>query len=419
MNFSRLAVLTSAVLFSGAALAAPALIPAQKTAICGKRTTCTVTAVHKAGAQQVAEIHFGLKDKPDDAPDDGCRVGDTGEKKDGGTEYWLLGAKPVQVLALCNDGYGASGVGDDTVTFANNRMTHDQNGGSAWRWSGTTVYTLSPFRAVSTDSCSFNDLGTETGTETRTDEVKFRAVVIAKNPSAKFTDDDGVGCPDTTVAMFATPKPFPAPKTVMAFPVLAPANAALFGPVPSGTTLGTCSSAISTDGKNGFVTFGQPVMANAADVRVLVIGGNNILLAQIYDPAPSKPAAGESWIAGSHLEIWAGGISPDGPLKRSDLSQVAVDLDGTVHTVGKAVAPSVRRWQVKDERGRPVTVLMLTWPDTSGFSIGAVSYSQSDSGKQARLVANTPMMRGVPVFVPDVVPMQSKCTIRNGRIDIL
>jgi hypothetical protein len=417
MRHLSLAVVAIAVAFSCAAIAAPSLLPAQKSAICGKRTTCAVTAVHNAGALQVVEVHFGLKDKSGDAPDDGCTLDDS-EKKDGGTEYWLLGAKPVQVLALCNDGYGAAGVGEDTVTFASNRMTHQQEGGSAWRWSNTTVYSLSPFRALSTDGCSYNDLGSDTGTETRTDEVKFRAVLIAKNPAAKWGDNDDMSCVDATPAMFATPKPAPTAKTVMAFPVLSPANAAQFGPVPKGTTLGACSSTISTDGKNGFVTFGRPAAASAADVRVLAIGNSNSLIAQIYDPVPSKPAPGKSWIAGSHLEVWGGGISAAGPLKRSDLSQVAVDLDGTVHVVGKAAAPVVRHWQAKDEQGRPVTVLMLAWADDSGFSVGAVSYSQSDNGKQARLVSNTPMTRGVPLFVPDVTPMQSKCAIRNARIEV-
>jgi hypothetical protein len=418
MKYLSRAIIVIAAVFSCAAIAAPSLPPAQKTAICGKRTTCAVTAVHAAGAMQVAEVHLGLKDKSADAPDAGCDTVVTGSKGNGGTEYWLLGAKPLQLLALCNDGYGAAGVGEDDVSFANNRMTHQQVGGSADRWSNTTVYSLSPFRAISTDGCSFNDTGPETGTETRTDEMKFRAVVIAKDPSAKYGDNDGMGCPDTTAAMFATPKQFPAPKTVMAFPVLAPANAAQFGAVPNGTTLGTCSSTLSTDGKNGFVTFGQPAAANVADVRLLAIGGNNVLIAQIYDPAPSKPAPGKSWIAGSHLEIWAGGVGNNGPLKRADLSQVAVDLDGTVHVVGKAAAPTVRHWQAKDAQGRPVTVLMMTWADDAGFFVGAVSYSQSENGKQVRLVTNAPMTRGVPVFIPDVVPMQSSCAIKNARIDV-
>jgi hypothetical protein len=418
MIIFRVVALVSAVVLSGAALAAPSLTAAQKVAICGKRTTCAVTDIDAAGAQSVAEVHFGLKDKPDDAPDDGCLVDDNGPK-DGGTEYWLLGAKPVQVLALCNDGYGSAGLGEDTVSFANNRMMHDQNGGSADRWSNTTVYTLSPFRAISTDGCSFNDTGPNTGSEMHTDEVKFRAVVVAKDPSAQYGDNDDMGCPDTTPAMFAAPKPFPAPKTIMALPVPAPANGAQFGPVPSGTTLGSCSSDLSTDGKNGFVTFGRPAQANAADMRLLALGDDgDALIAQIYDPAPSKPAAGKSWIAGSHLEIWAGGVDPSSPLKRSKLSQVAVDLDGTVHVVGKAAAPTVQHWQAKDGLGRPVTVLMLTWADGDAFFVGAVSYSQSDNGRQGRLVTNAPMVRGVPVYIPDAVSMQSKCAIRNGRIEI-
>jgi hypothetical protein len=420
MNILRFAVLASAVVFSGLALAAaPSVAPAQKAAICGKRTTCAVTAVHAAGALQVAEVHLGIKDKSADAPDAGCDAEMTGSEGNGGTEYWLLGAKPVKVLALCNDGYGAAGVGEDTVTFGNNRMTHEQSGGSNWRWSSTTVYTLSPFREISTDGCSYNDMGTDTGTQTVTDEVKFRAVVIAKSPAAHFGDNDGMGCADTTPAMFATPKPFPTPTTVMAFPVLEPANSVEFGAVPDGTTLGRCSSILSTDGKNGFVTFGNAVTANAADMRVLALGNGSVLLAEIYDPTPSKPLPGKSWIGGSHLEIWGGGISLGaGPMKRKDLSQVAVDLDGTVHVVGKAAAPTVRRWQAKDEQGRPVTVLMLTWSDESGFFVGAVSYSQSDNGKQARLVSNTAMTRGVPVFVPDVVPMTSNCAIKGGRIEV-
>jgi hypothetical protein len=409
-----IAVATAALSQAAASVSIPA---PQKAAICGKRASCIVTAMHKAGGASVAEVHFGLKDKPDDAPDNGCML-DSYDKHDGGTEYWLLGAAPLKLLALCNDGYGAAGVGEDHVKFGDNRMTHDEVGGSAWRWQSTEVFSLTPFRALSTDGCSFNDLGPDTGTQTVTDEVKFRATVIAKNPSAHFADDDGVGCPDTTPAMFAKPKPYPAPKTVMAFPVLAPENNALFQ-VPAGTTLGSCSTSLGTDGKSGFVTFGKPAAAGqAVELRLLSVNAGKTLIAQIYDPTPAKALPGKSWIGGSHLEVWAGGVdTSSGALKRRDLSQVAVDLDGTVHTVGKAVAPQVTRWQAKDARGRPVIVLLLSWSDASAFFVGGVSYSQSDNGKQARLVANTPLEHGVPVFVPDVVAMQGKCAIKNGRIE--
>lgn len=412
-----LAIAMIAALFSCAAVAAVSIPADQKSAICGKRATCAVTALHKAGAQFVAEIHFGLKDKPDDAPDDGCIADINSQKKDGGTEYWLLGAKPLKLLALCNDGYGAAGVGEDDVSFASNRMTAIQSGGSAWRWSNTTVYSLVPFRALSTDGCSYNDLGSDTGTQTVTDEVKFRAWIIAKNPGAHWGDNDSMACLDTKPAMFANPKPYPVAKGVMALPVVSPADNVMFT-VPNGTTLGTCSSMLSTDGKSGFVTFGTPAANGAAEAHLVAYRAGQAIIAQIYDPAPSKPAPGKSWIGGSHLEIWAGGLDPTGALKRSDLSQVAVDLDGTVHAVGKAPAPQVTHWQAKDDQGRPVTVLQMVWPDTASFNIGAVSYSQSDNGKQARLVANTPMEHGVPVYVPLAVTMQSKCAVRNGRLDV-
>lgn len=420
MRRLSLAIVAVAALFSCAALAAVSIAPDQKAAICGKRATCAVTAMHKAGSASVAELHFGLKDKPGDAPDDGCIMDINSEKKDGGTEYWMLGAKPLKLLALCNDGYGAAGMGEDTVTFGNNRMEAQQSGGSAWRWSNTTVYSLSPFRVLSTDGCSYNDTGPETGTETVTDEVKFRAVIIAKNPSAQWGDNDSMACLDTKPAMFAAPNPYPVPKGVMAFPAVTPAEGALdFANVADGTALGTCATTLSTDGKSGFLTFGQSASANAAYVRILAPTGSSLLL-QVYDPVAAKAPAGKSWIAGSHVEVWAStSFDAPGPLKRSDLSQVAIDLDGTMHVVGKAEAPKVRHWQAKNENGKPVTVLMLNWADGSAFAVGtAISYSQAEGGKQARLVANTPMVHGVPVYIPGIVGLQERCSVKSGRLTV-
>jgi hypothetical protein len=414
----RVAIFAVACFVSCAAAAAVSIPADQKAAICGKRATCAVTALHKAGVQTVAEIHFGLKDKPDDAPDDGCIMDINGDKKDGGTEYWLLGAKPLKLLALCNDGYGAAGMGQDDVSFGNNRMTHMQNGGSNWRWSNTTVYSLVPLRALSTDGCSFNDTGPDTGTETVTDEVKFKAAEIAKNPSASWGENDSMACLDTTPAMFANPKPYPVAKGVMALPVVSPADNATFA-VPPGAALGTCASSLSTDGKSGFVTFGKPAAANeAADVRLLALDNAETLIAQIYDPAPAKAAPGKSWIGGSHLEMWSGDLDNSDPPTRSNLLQVAINLDGTVHAVGKAPVPKVTRWQAKDDKGRPVTVLRIAWADTDSFFVGAVSYSQSSNGKQARLVANTPMEHGVPAFMPATTPMQGTCVVKGAQVEI-
>src|SRR5262249_17736860 len=106
----------------GASTLGADLPPDLRAAICGKRATCSIAAVSDAGRgpgdvkQAVVEARFGVADKLDSAPDDGCRT--DGDNNDGGREFWLLqGAEPPKLLlSLCNDGYGAADVGEDEVT---------------------------------------------------------------------------------------------------------------------------------------------------------------------------------------------------------------------------------------------------------------------------------------------------------------
>ena len=105
-----------------------------KPAICGSRSTCAVTTLKPAGHAEagttlmVAEVQLGIADAPD--PQTGCRG--EGEANDGGQEYWLVEGNdpPRLLLELCNDGYGAGGVGEDEVTIGDNRLSHFQAGGS-------------------------------------------------------------------------------------------------------------------------------------------------------------------------------------------------------------------------------------------------------------------------------------------------
>src|SRR5215475_8053469 len=121
-----------------------------KSLICGTRSTCRMTTLQSAGKSDagtpllVAELHFGLADKPKDGPEEGCRTGN--DDNDGGVEYWLVeGDKaPRLLLALCNDGYGAAGVGYDEVHIGPNRFTHLQDGGSNDRWENIDTISLSP-----------------------------------------------------------------------------------------------------------------------------------------------------------------------------------------------------------------------------------------------------------------------------------
>jgi hypothetical protein len=422
MNIFRLLCVGAIFVVSGTASATPLLTAPQKAAICGKRSTCKLVAIHPAGKLQVAEVLFGVKDKPNDAPDEGCKTASGDDPANGGTEYWLLnGAKPINVLSLCNDGYGAAGMGEDSVTFSNNRMVHLQNGGSSWRWDSTDTYSLAPFRLLTQSSCSFHNVEPATGTVAQVDFVHFRAAEIRKNPAAKWSDDeDTIGCPDVKPAAFANLKPIPAARLVADYPLLMPGNAndPALQTIPDGTTLGSCAITLSTDGANGFLTFGAAAdAAHAAWMQALAIDSKRLML-QIFDPLAAPAPPGESWIGGAHAEVWQSNtydVSQGAP-KRSELGQIAIDLDGTVHMLGQAQQPIVKHWIATDEKGRRVTVLLLTWPND--VLTAALSYSQAENGKQARLVTTVPMARGVPMAMSTIFGMQNECSLRGGRLEL-
>lgn len=51
-----------------------------------------------------------------------------------------------ELFSLCNDGNGAAGVGEDTVTIGDDSLEHASSGGSNWRWSSTRRFELAPLR---------------------------------------------------------------------------------------------------------------------------------------------------------------------------------------------------------------------------------------------------------------------------------
>jgi hypothetical protein len=417
------------------------LTPAQQSAICGARPTCTVGNAYDGGrasggaALAVIEIHLGLKDKPDDAPDDGCRAADD-DKRDGGVEYWLLdgSAPPKRLLKFCNDGYGAADIGEDKVTVGPNRLVHWRAGGSAWRWESTVTYTLAPWRAVGERDCSFNDLSADNGTLTDIDYLAMRSRSIAKDSG--HSSDDSVGCPQWPASALQHFTPQPATGLLGAYDILVPNLGSSDQPpkIPAGTTIGDCGAAMSTTGANGFVVFGKRASAaNAAEVRVVALSQNTLLI-QIFDPLADSNtgAAPRSWIDLPHVEIWTSHDTEPGHtrLPLSTLSQVAVDLSGNVHAgVGRHDAPPmVERWQAHDGSNRPVVVLPLKWANDMQFLGGVgVVYSQAERGRQTRLIANTGIVNNRPLYLPDIVSMPNvdiapppgKCRIDNGRLSMV
>lgn len=430
------------------AAAAAGPTPAQTDAICGTRTTCTVGKSYDGGraangtALSVVEIHLGLKDKPDDAPDDGCHAADD-DKRDGGVEYWRLGggAQPARLLKFCNDGYGAADVGEDKVTVGPDRLVHWRAGGSAWRWESTVTYTLAPWRAAGEEDCSYNDLSADNGTLTDIDYLTLRARSIAKESGHQSGDaDDSVGCPAWPAGALSHFTPQPGPGVLGAYDVLVPN---IIGPnpsggdtpkIPAGTAIGGCGTAMSSAGANGFVVFGKPAPAEkAAQIRVLALSMSSLLI-QVFDPLAGSGggAAPHSWIDLPHVEIWTSHDTDSARtrLPPGKLSQLAVDLSGNLHAgVGRQGAPpTVAHWQARDADNRPVTVMLLTWADDTQLLGGVgVVYSQAEHGRQARLVANTGIVNNRPLYLPDIVslpngdvePQPGKCSIRDGRLSMV
>lgn len=409
---------------------------AQVSAICQARSTCTIGKSHDAGkspagsALTVVEVRLGLKDKPEDSGD-GCRAGD---KLDGGIEYWLLDgtAAPQEVLKLCNDGYGAAGVGEDEVTIGPNRLVHDQSGGSAWRWDASYTFTLSPSRLIAERDCSYHNALPGSGTTTDIDYRTMTVRSIAKDSASK---SDEIGCPDWPAGASERFTPQPATGVFGAYDIIGPflGDDPDASRIPSGIAIGDCVPAMTTAGANGFIVYGKPaVAAQAAEIRTVAQQFNSLVI-QVYDPtAAGQPApAGGSWINLPHLEIWVGRNSEylRTRLPLHDLSQIGVDLNGRVYQgLGeKEPMPSVERWQARDESGRPVTVLRLTWADQYALLRGvALVYSQADAGRQARLVATTGIVNNLPLYMPDIIsisrretgPQPGRCVVRDGRLSI-
>jgi hypothetical protein len=418
-----LAALLAIILLLGAigsALAAD-LTPEETKLLCQERPTCALVAVRDAGTGEkgerlrIADLVFGLADIPNYFPQEGCRSTDAAleamDRMDGGREIWLLAdnAQPVKLLPLCNDGYGSAMMGFDDITIADNRLTHTQGGGSAWRWTVNRTFQLSPLALIAEDSCSYHNAAPNTGAFMAVDRRTLEARAYAPAPRDDWSDAE-IGCP-TPVVDFQKPlEPQPEPDVVAAYAVPVPFDLGASA-LPAGTTLGTCGLSLRSDGSKGFLIHGKPATADdAAELRVIGESTRSLLI-QIRDPLAAdatKAAAGKSWIKAPHVEIWT---ATEGELFDGDASagperqyfQIGITLDGKVETgMGEMPAlPSVTTWPGKDELGRDVTVLRVAWEDEAALVYGVgVVYSQAKDGKQQRLVSNAPILKNKPLFLP-------------------
>jgi hypothetical protein len=390
-----------------------------KPAICGARVTCTIAKLSPAGKSEsgaglaVAEVHLGIADRSD--PSDGCHDADGNE--DGGQEYWLVegSSAPRLLLKLCNDGYGAAGVGMDEITVGDNRFTHFQAGGSNDRWEASETIQLAPQKSLLIDSCSYRGTDPDTVAFTAADlagmDIRSLAIVSA---AAAGTGDEG-GCDVLKKDIAAPPKSgFLAGIDVpMPSPGQDPTKPADF---PEGTTLGGCAGRLDATAAGQALVYGKADPRRSAELRFLALGPQSLVI-QVRDSRPdqAKPA---SWIGADHLEIWTQPEPGDSYIPDpAKVTQLGIGLDGTTYDgAGKPAVPKVRRWTGADEQGRVVTVLRLDWSEEFALASGVtIAYSQGEGGKQARLWATGPIRKNRPGYLPILFPLPVACAAVDGR----
>ncbi len=190
------------------------------------------------------------------------------------------------------------------------------------------------------------------------------------------------------------------------------------GAFPDGTVLGTCAARL--EASRAFIAYGRPDPARNVELR-LVAPDQRTIVVQVRDPRPDQ-AAPASWIGSDHLEVWTT-LDFDGP-NRPDprkLTQIGAGLDGTLHPgVGKAIMPTAAHWQGRDEEGRPVKVIKLSWaPDEALVGGVTVAYSEAEGGKQTRAFANGSIVKNRPDYLPDLVAVPVTCGAVGGRWNVI
>lgn len=412
-----LRILGAAVLFTVAnAAVAAAQARTDVAPMCKDRKPCSLVAATPAGkdaqgrALIVVELNLGPKNPDNDASDErfNCRPY--------AREFWLWtagAAEPRRVLALCNDGYGASGVGEDEIKIQANRMVHSQYGGSAWRWNIGRTIELSPLRVLSEESCSYHNVNIGYSLS-RWDWQRLAGERRWYPQACKDGDKraDEKTRPDWCDARRATHRHALIPR--------------LDGAMPAGALahLGSCAAAFDESGQRGFVTFGKP-RPRGAELRVLMTSARDLVVS-VTDTAFATGAA--SWLADDHVELWIGtdqsGLScSDSKIK---LAQWAIGLDGKVHhgAGDKAGPPAVAARAARTDGGRRQVTLHIRLPAIENDYLRAVTvvFSKSEGGRQARLTATSPIRRGDETTLSSVYrlePKAARCAVRAGQLDLV
>ncbi len=255
----------------------------QAQGLCADRPGCTVREVLDAGTGAAGEsLRVAALALPSPDPSWPCRPH--------AEEYWLLASDeaPVRLLELCNDGYGAAGMGEDVVTVSANRLTHTQHGGSNWRWSQSRELQLSPLRLMAESEQGYWTVGLNES-DAHWDWRRLSGETRWWSPQC---DTPEVGPDDAGQSSYA----------FHPIPMLDPEVAETAG---TDVVLGTCALEIGPNAGTGYSIWGEPdaIFPDGGWMRVAMIAPDQLIVS-VRQRGWAAGAA--SWLHDDHLELWLG-----------------------------------------------------------------------------------------------------------------
>jgi hypothetical protein len=368
----------------------------------GGTQRCVVSSEKKAGedadhvALKVVQVSRGEKKNPEDEEVRGECSPD---------ERWLVrGTTPPEarlLLKLCNDGYGAAGVGEDVIKVAPNRLSHEQSGGSAWRWISSREFQLSPPKLLSVTSTSFHATTSQLTDETRWSWETFSG---ERTRAISLCQDDGT--PDQREE--AEPKTV---KSAMVPKLKLPTEFVDGG--WKDTALGGCAARAS------YFTYGGKGTDEDASLKVVAASDTELYLEVTDDVFTANET---KWIAGDHLELWLSEedrsssedcVGRHGP----EAFQWAIDLPSGAMRAGQGARVGLPKVELA-QKGTLVRV-KLTLPLGVWKAITVV-YSDSDDGKkQKRLIATSQFAFPQAATLGRLSTINEKfatCVVENGTL---
>ena len=375
--------------------------PNAAASLCADRPGCRVDTVQDAGSDasgsplQVAVL--ALPDADTFLP---CRPH--------AQEYWVLaeGRAPEQILGLCNDGYGAARLGEDRVRVGDNRLAHDQSGGSNWRWTVAQTLQLSPLRVIEESLSGSWTLGPNEEIQrwdwrTLSGETEWWAPLCSSQE----------GVPEHLVEVSAfrfRPIPMLAPEMVPDTVVDA--------------ALGTCALRIGS----GDTIWGDPDDGFAEDewMRVAMIGPEELIVS-LRQADWARGA--DNWLHDDHLELWLGPrvsyfhhcIGED----EQPVQWAILPFDDRVIPAhgNPTAAPRVVARQVTEEVDATVVTLRILLPEpVAGIT---VVFSRGDGeARQVWMTATSQVAFGDAASLGRTRLIHAEvatCTVRDGWLDLV